>query len=162
MRTRAIVLLGLIMVSLVAIPSYTAMPGGIGSQADGGCSCHGGPSSSTQVLVDGLPSIFNASETYSFTVTVVNDDLTRATDDNGRMGGFRIISNGGTISSINETLSHEMDGALTHTVEANTVRQWQFEWIAPADSEAVVDFTIMETQLMAETALVAMNGMNSP
>ena len=39
MRTRAIVLLGLVMVSLVAMPSYTAMPGGIGSQADGGCTC---------------------------------------------------------------------------------------------------------------------------
>ena len=70
MRTRAIAILSIILISLVAIPTYTAMPGGIGSQADGGCSCHGGPSSSTQVLVDGLPSIFNASETYSFTVTV--------------------------------------------------------------------------------------------
>ena len=142
MRTRAIVLLGLVMVSLIAIPSYTAMPGGIGSQADGGCSCHGGPSSSTQVLVDGLPAVFNASEIYSFTVTVVNDDLARAADNNGRMGGFRIMSNGGTISSIPDTFSQEIDGALTHTVEANTARQWQFEWIAPADSEAVVDFTI--------------------
>jgi hypothetical protein len=103
MRTRAIVLLGLVMISLVAIPSYTAMPGGIGSAADGGCNCHGGANSNTQVLVDGLPAVFNASEIYSFTVTVVNDDLTRATDDNGRMGGFRIISNGGTIASLNET-----------------------------------------------------------
>ena len=126
MRTRAIAILSIILISLVAIPTYTAMPGGIGSAAENGCTCHGGSSSNTQVLVDGLPGVFNASETYSFTVTVVNDDLTRAGDDNGRMGGFRISSNGGTISSLNESLSQEMDGALTHTLESNTVRQWTF------------------------------------
>ena len=142
MRTRIIAILSIVLISLIAIPSYTAMPGGIGSAAENGCTCHGGASSNTQVLVDGLPEVFNASETYSFTITVVNDELTRAADDNGRMGGFRIVSNGGMVSSTNDALSHEMDGALTHTVEANTVRQWAFEWTAPADSEAVVDFTI--------------------
>ena len=58
---------------MYAIPQFTAAPGGINSVGDNGCSCHGGSSSDTTVTVTGLPTEFNASETYPFTVTVTND-----------------------------------------------------------------------------------------
>ena len=61
-------ILALILMMLVAAPQFEAMPTGIGSSADGGCSCHGGAAADTQVIVTGLPDSFNASETYAFTV----------------------------------------------------------------------------------------------
>ena len=75
MRGRFTLLLGILMLSLMAAPQFTAAPGGIGSAGDQGCTCHGGASPDTTVLIDGLPSTYNASETYTFTVTVVNDDM---------------------------------------------------------------------------------------
>jgi len=156
MRKR-ITLLALVLLMLVAAPQFEAMPTGIGSAADGGCSCHAGASPDTTVLVTGLPETFNASETYSFTVTVQNDVMDiynggvmlfdddgkmTTTGWNGRAGGFRILSSGGMVSTVNESLSQEMDGGLTHTEAANTVRTWDFEWVAPADDSKVVEFTI--------------------
>ncbi len=148
---KRITLLALVLVILVAAPQFEAMPTGIGSAADGGCSCHAGASPDTNVIVTGLPGTFNASETYSFTVTVQNDVMELynggvieedGTGWNGRAGGFRILSTGGMVSTVNESLSHEMDGGLTHTTEGNTVRTWDFEWVAPADDSKVVEFTV--------------------
>ena len=73
MRGRVALLLGVLLVALMAAPQFTAAPGGIGSAGDQGCTCHGGASPDTTVLVDGLPETYNASETYTFTVTVQND-----------------------------------------------------------------------------------------
>tara|TARA_B100000459_G_scaffold147407_1_gene117044 strand:+ start:289 stop:2634 length:2346 start_codon:yes stop_codon:yes gene_type:complete len=148
---KRVTVLALILLMLVAAPQFEAMPTGIGSAADGGCSCHGGAAADTQVLVTGLPESFNASETYTFTVTVQNDAMdlynggvTEAdgTGWNGNAGGFRILSTGGMVSTVDETLGHEMDGGLTHTAAGNTVRTWDFEWVAPADDSKVVEFTI--------------------
>ena len=82
MRTRAIALLGVVLVALMAAPQFTAAPGGIGSAGDQGCSCHGGASADTSVFVVGLPYTYNASETYTLTVTVVNDVM-EIYDDGG-------------------------------------------------------------------------------
>tara|TARA_Y100000766_G_scaffold189486_1_gene162887 strand:- start:10295 stop:12619 length:2325 start_codon:yes stop_codon:yes gene_type:complete len=144
-------LLALILLMLVAAPQFEAMPSGIGSAADGGCSCHGGVAADTQVIVTGLPDSFNASETYPFTVTVQNDVMelynggvaeADGTGWNGHKGGFRILSTGGMVTTVDPTLSHEMDGGLTHTTEGNTVRTWDFEWVAPADDSKIVEFKI--------------------
>ena len=144
-------LLALVLLMLVAAPQFEAMPTGIGSAGDNGCSCHGGAAADTQVIVTGLPDSFNASETYAFTVTVQNDVMERynggvieedGTGWNGHAGGFRILSTGGMVTTVNASLSHEMDGGLTHTAEGNSVRTWDFEWVAPADDSKVVEFTI--------------------
>lgn len=143
MRTRAIAILSLILISLVAAPTYTAMPGGIGAAASSGCTCHGGTSSNTQVLVDGIPETYEAGQTYTFTVKVVNDGLERAADDNGQMGGYRIDVSAGSVSAIPGEQGQEMDGVLTHTSSANLVREWTFEWTAPGADDKIVDFVIM-------------------
>ena len=73
MRTRALTLVALMLLMLAAAPQFEAMPTGIGAAGDNGCTCHGGASGDTSVIVEGLPERFNASETYPFTVTVVYD-----------------------------------------------------------------------------------------
>ena len=61
---------------------------------------------------------------------------------NGNAAGFRILTSAGMVSTVNESLSHDMDGGLTHTMEGNTVRTWDFEWVAPADDGKVVEITV--------------------
>ncbi len=142
MRARAAILMVVALAALTLAPTFEAMPTGIGSAGDGGCSCHGGASGDTTVVVTGLPEVFNASETYAFSITVVNDDLPRSEPDAGRMGGYRILTTEGSVSAVPESNGHVMDGGLTHTAEANTVRTWDFVWTAPADDDATADFTI--------------------
>ena len=64
MRTRALTLVALMLLMLAATPQFEAMPTGIGAAGDNGCTCHGGASGDTSVIVEGLPDRFNASETY--------------------------------------------------------------------------------------------------
>jgi hypothetical protein len=150
MRKLAIGILGLVLLSMLAVPQFDAAPSGIGAIGDNGCSCHGGSSPDTTVTVTGLPTEFNASETYAFTVTVTNDVMTLYNDGstegddpwNGRSGGFRILASKGSVTSVDPTLSHEMDGGLTHTTEGNAYRTWDFEWVAPADDSVFTEFTI--------------------
>ena len=146
MRGRAAALLGVLLVALMAAPQFTAAPTGIGSAGDQGCTCHGGASPDTSVLVDGLPESYNASETYTFTVTVVNDVMTLYDDGgddwNGHAGGYRILVSHGDVVAVPESQGHIMDGGLTHTSEGNTVRSWTFEWTAPAADDLNVEMTV--------------------
>ena len=143
MRGRATLLLGVLLVALMTAPQFTAAPGGIGAAGDQGCTCHGGASPDTTVLVDGLPATYNASEVYTFTVTVQNDVMEiNDVDWNGRAGGYRILASHGEVSAVPESLSQTMDGGLTHTAEANAVRSWTFEWTAPAADDLNVEMTI--------------------
>ena len=150
MRTRTIALLSIVLISLLTVPQLDAAPGGIGSNGDGGCSCHGGASPDTLVSVSGLPEVYNASEKYTFTVTVTNDVMTLYNDGskegadpwNGRSGGFRILASKGSLASIDPSVSQEMDGGLTHTTTGNAFRSWDFEWTAPGDDSQFADFKI--------------------
>ena len=127
MRTRALAVLLVMIAALAFTPSFEAMPAGIGSAGDGGCSCHGGANTDTAVIVTGLPETFNASETYAFTLTIVNDDLPRSEPDAGRYGGYRILVTEGVVNAVPEPAGQIMDAGLTHTAEANTVRTGDFE-----------------------------------
>ena len=74
MRRRFVGVLSLLLVALMLVPQFSAFPGGVGSAGNAGCSCHaGGNDGSTTILVEGLPETFNASESYAFSVTLVND-----------------------------------------------------------------------------------------
>ena len=143
MRWRAATVLGVLLVALMAAPQFTAAPGGIGAAGNQGCTCHGGASPDTTVLVDGLPEMYNASETYTFTVTVQNDVMEiNDVDWNGRAGGYRILVSHGEVSAVPESNGQIMDAGLSHTEEANTVRSWTFEWTAPAADDLNVEMTI--------------------
>ena len=151
MQRRTIALLGLVIASLMLIPQFSAMPGGIGQGANAGCSCHaGGNDGSTTILVEGLPEVFNASETYTFTITLVNDDMTYygnkdpAEGWSGVQGGFRIlVEGGGSVTTVDESYSQIIDGGLTHTDDGNKFDSWDFEFTAPGSDTDTTEITII-------------------
>ena len=157
MRRRVVGILSLLLVALMLVPQFSALPGGIGAAGNAGCSCHaGGDDGSTTILVEGLPETFNASETYVFTVTLVNDDMVLygntesgqegdpAKGWSGVRGGFRIVvEGGGSVTTIDPAYSQEVDGGLTHTEKSNKFRTWDFEFVAPASDAATVEMTIV-------------------
>ena len=157
MRRRVVGILGLLLVALMLVPQFSALPGGIGSGGNAGCSCHaGGNDGSTTILVEGLPETFNASENYVFTVTLVNDEMvlygnTDASQEgdpakgwSGVRGGFRIVvEGGGSVTTIDPAYSQVVDGGLTHTEDGNKFRSWDFEFTAPVSDTATVEMTII-------------------
>ncbi|MEC7168428.1 MAG: cbb3-type cytochrome c oxidase subunit I, partial [Candidatus Thermoplasmatota archaeon] len=151
MRRRIVGVLSLLLIALMLVPQLSALPGGIGSAGNEGCSCHiGGDDGSTTILVEGLPETFNASETYVFTVTLVNDDMTLygngdpAQGWSGVQGGFRIVlEGGGSVTTIDPSYSQVVDGGLTHTEDGNKFRSWDFEFQAPVSDAATVEMTII-------------------
>ena len=53
MRRRLVGILSLLLVALMLIPQFSALPGGIGAAGNAGCSCHaGGDDGSTTILVE--------------------------------------------------------------------------------------------------------------
>ncbi|MGB0780539.1 MAG: cytochrome c oxidase subunit I, partial [Candidatus Poseidoniaceae archaeon] len=150
MRRRFVGVLSLLLVALMLVPQFSAFPGGVGSGANAGCSCHaGGNDGSTTILVEGLPETFNASESYAFTVTLVNDkprygDMDPAQGWSGVQGGFRIlVDGGGSVTTIDPAYSQDSDGGITHTEAGNKFRSWDFEFVAPASDTETVEITIL-------------------
>ena len=154
MRTRTFTILTVFILALFAVPQMDALSSGPGSVADEGCSCHelAASSSQTTITVDGLPETFNASETYTFTLTLENDMAIDGTKDH--LGGYRILNTGGTIVSADPTLGQELEGGYAHTVAGNKQRSWTFEWTAPADDESSVDFAVLTIFTFDENLLI--------
>ena len=145
MKSRTMIILGVLMTALVLVPSSNALWQGIGSGGNAGCTCHtdsNGANPATVITVEGLPDVFNSSESYDFTVTIVNDNVARSSPDSGRLGGFRILTTAGVVETTIPEYGQEMDGGLTHTPEATYFRSWNFTWTAPADDTETAEFTI--------------------
>ena len=142
MKGRSIAVLAILLIALASTTSFEARQTGIVSE--GGCGCHGGMSADTVITVDGLPDVFNASEEYLFTLTISNDNVPVENPDQN--GGFSIILTGGgvleSVPDIDGNVAQEMDGGLTHTMDINDRRTWEFKWTAPADDTAIASFLI--------------------
>ena len=55
MRRRIVGILSLLLVALMIVPQFSALPGGIGAAGNAGCSCHaGGDDGSTTILVEAV------------------------------------------------------------------------------------------------------------
>ena len=133
---RAVFLLAIIGIALIAPPQFTAEKGGIDSRADDGCYCHTA-SDATSVTIIGLPDSFNASTEYNLTISVVNDEII----GDANQGGFRLTVNQGTIV-YDDAKIQTLDGGLTHTAEGNDQRSWDMVWTSPADDTKVVEFKV--------------------
>jgi len=144
MRTRTFAILSLLIIALFAAPQFSARQGGINAQGDAGCSCHGSSASdATLITVDGLPESFNASESYPFTLTITNAGIVYD-GSTGAKAGFRIlVSGGGSVSSVPESITQEMDGGLTHTIDSNKEDSWNMVYNAPADTTGTTSITII-------------------
>ena len=142
MKGRSIAVLAILLVALASTTSFEARQTGI--VTEGGCGCHGGMNSNTVITVDGLPDVFNASEEYLFTLTIANDDVPVENPDQN--GGFSMILTGGgvleSVPDIDGNTATEMEGGLTHNLDLNDRRTWEFKWTAPADDTAIASFLI--------------------
>ena len=131
-----------LILTLVSTNSIEARQTGIVSE--GGCGCHGGMNSNTVITVDGLPEEYNESEEYFFTLTISNENVPVQNPDQN--GGFSIILTGGgileSVPDADGNVAQEMDGGLTHTMDINNRRTWEFKWTAPDNNSASVSFLI--------------------
>lgn len=141
MRTTRWTLLALTLAVLLLAPAMSAQKVGIGGAAvDNGCVCHSpSVSSDATVTVTGLPDTWNASTTYSLTITV---DGTASTDATVANGGFNFRASKGTIVITDTTNTQLMEGQATHTEAGNKLRTWDVDWTAPSDDDARVQFTV--------------------
>lgn len=88
--------------------------------------CHGGASTSTTVLLDGVPSNYQIGQTYSFTVTVINPGKTQA--------GFNVKATGGTFNAGTGSKTNTAKSEITHTapkVISGGNASFSFSWTAP-------------------------------
>ena len=131
-----------LILTLVSTNSIEARQTGIVSE--GGCGCHGGMNSNTVITVDGLPDEYDLSEEYFFTLTISNENVPVQNSDQN--GGFSIILTGGgileSVPDADGNVAQEMDGGLTHTMDINDRRTWEFKWTAPDNYSANVSFLI--------------------
>ncbi len=116
-----------------------AFPSGVGQMANRGCLCHGGESSEVTITVQGFPEIYNASEIYNITFAI-NADIERAGEDSGRMGGFRLLIDGGQVDF--EDDAQYLENGWTHTNLSNKQRSWNLSWIAPQQEDKLVSVSL--------------------
>jgi len=116
-----------------------AFPSGIGQVADRGCLCHGGGSSEVTITVQGFPEIYNTSEKYNITFSI-NASIERAAEDSGRMGGFRLLVDGGQVEF--EDDAQYLENGWSHTNLSNEQRGWNLSWVAPQQDNELVSVSL--------------------
>jgi len=125
----------LISLLLFTLPPSLAFPEGIGQQGDKGCVCHGAERElKTQASIDGLPEIFNSSETYNLTIWMNSSII----GTGANQGGFLFWYSDGLASGSADT--RDIDGRLTHSEAGNDQRGWMIQWTAPERDDIQVDF----------------------
>ena len=140
--TKTLLVVCFLFLTLAGTNSIEARQTGIVSE--NGCGCHGGMNSNTVITVDGLPDEYKLSEEYFFNLTISNENVPVQNPDQN--GGFSIILTGGGIlepvPDADGNVAQEMDGGLTHTMDINNRRTWEFKWTAPDNYSANVSFLI--------------------
>ena len=116
-----------------------AFPVGVGQVADRGCLCHGGESPEVAITVQGFPEIYNISERYNITFSI-NASIERAEEDSGKMGGFRLLIDGGQVEF--EDDAQYLENGWTHTNLSNEQRSWNFSWVAPQQDNELVSVNL--------------------
>ncbi len=120
----------------VVLISMLSSGSGVTGQSISGCSCHGAPSTNTQVTVTGQPMVsgYEPGETYTLAVLVYNANKVAA--------GFNMsVSDGTLIAGAGSTLQN---GELTHSAPvplSSGGATFIVEWQAPAAAPAGGDVT---------------------
>lgn len=138
--TRSMVAIILISIAMVVSPAVNSLPtgvGGTGIQASG-CNCHSAvPTATVDIMVDGLPEEYNASETYTVTVSFAGGPV----ESGINAGGFNLWASGGEFNVLDATVQSRAPAEVTHTEAGNDYRTWTVEWIAPSHGRDV-DFIV--------------------
>jgi hypothetical protein len=139
MRSTALVLLVALIFTTMAPYQSNASPHGVGAQGTEGCLCHSF-SSTTIISVEGLPERFESNQSYHFEILLTSDIQSLA---QSHKGGFRLDYTGtGSILHDNESLTQEVDGVHTHTLDGSYYRNWSLVWVAPSDNSSTSTFVI--------------------
>ncbi len=137
--SRCLVVFSILALAMVIAPAVTSLPTGISGIKDSGCNCHGtDPSDSVVPFIGGLPESYNASETYTVTVSFTGGP---STDGNANLGGFNLWASAGTFTVSDSDVRIWSPNEVSHSYEGNDQRSWTFDWVAP-DSGAAVDFIL--------------------
>ena len=127
---RALFLLSIFCLALYAPLSEANSNGRTGPS----CNCHGGSSSSTTVSLSGHPSSYVPGQSYTFTVTVSNSQIS------GSLGGFSLDASSGTWSSPGSNAKLD-SGKVTHS--NRNARSWTVDWTAPGSGTGTVTVDVV-------------------
>ena len=137
--SRRLALISLLAIAMIVVPAVTSLPSGISGVKDTGCNCHGTEASpSVTASISGLPEAYNASETYTVTVSFTGGP---SVDGNANLGGFNLWASAGTLASVDSSAQLWGPSEASHTTEGNDQRSWVLEWTAP-DSGSEVKFIL--------------------
>lgn len=138
--TRSMVALILISIAMVVSPAVNSLPAGVGGSGiqTSGCNCHtAAPTATVDIMVDGLPDEYNASETYTVTVSFTGGPAETGVNS----GGFNLWASAGEFSVLDATVESRAPAEVTHSEAGNDYRTWTVEWIAPSHGRDV-DFIV--------------------
>ncbi|MEE3232306.1 MAG: cbb3-type cytochrome c oxidase subunit I, partial [Candidatus Thermoplasmatota archaeon] len=139
--SRRVVIFTIIAMAMVILPSATSLPTGVTyGQVSDGCNCHSATASaSVTASIDGVPESYNASETYTLTVSFTGGP---GTEGNENVGGFNLLTSAGTLTSLDSSTQLNSPQDATHAEEGNNQRSWTLEWTAPDDNESNIEFIL--------------------
>lgn len=141
--SRAIAALAVMAGVLLLAPLVSSLPTGIGGSSiqTAGCNCHNGASDSGVVAdIQGFPEQYNASETYSLSISFTGGP---AQAGNANLGGFNLWASDGVFTPT-DGLTQLWGGSVTevaHTEAGNDYTSWVLDWTAP-ESGKDVDFIL--------------------
>ena len=139
-----------IVVALLAVPAMGMSAGPSYENGDGdptvkyGCSCHnnGATSARAVVMVTGVPVMYEASQSYEFTITVA-DALTLSGGDGNKKAGFLMTSeSNGAFSWGDDQDIRQADGApddISHS-DPDSDGIWNVVWTAPSEDIGPIYF----------------------
>ena len=133
--SRSLAVFTILVLAMIIAPVATSFPTGVSGVKDSGCNCHGAiPSDTVTPMIEGLPGIYNYSETYAITVS-----FTGGPTDSGNInqGGFHLWVSYGTIATLDSTVQSFADNEVGHTEAGNDQTSWMVEWTAPANDKNI-------------------------
>ena len=131
----------LFFILLFSSPLAHSAPSGVGEIGDDGCLCHGAKSQLTSVIINGIPQQWAANNSYEMSI-IINSSIEISDEEDARIGGFRLVVDGGTVLFADNDSVQVINEGYTHTSSGNQYRQWNFSWTAPSSNDSVVNFVV--------------------
>ena len=129
---RTLVLLTVLGLALSMAPKADSLPTGINGFSEKGCTCHGAvPDAGVTPSIEGLPASFNASTTYTLTISFTGGPSgTSAAPEN--LGGFNLAVDSGTLATVGDDVQIWGNNEAGHTEVGNDQTSWIVDWTSPA------------------------------
>ncbi len=134
-HARSIIVMSILLLAMAFSPLVSSFPTGISGVKDSGCNCHGATTSESVIpTIEGLPEVYNYSETYELTVGFTGGPSTLG---NINLGGFHLWSSEGELASNDATVQTYNPSEAGHTEIGNDQTSWTLIWTAPASDKNI-------------------------